>query len=118
MCNLLLQQLLLIGILKPHRPLQLQFRLQVQLYLLATSMPLLSKHFFPKHYSLFKVKSNTKYLAQDIVVTQLIIIYDFNLRSMWKLWQTTRNVPTIGLFDNIRFLQLAFLCKYCKKKFA
>ena len=49
---------------------------QPLLCLLATSLPLLLKHFFSIYYSIFKFKSVTKYFAQDIVVIELIAIYD------------------------------------------
>ena len=70
--NLLPQHRLLVGNLKPqHR-------------LLSTATPLTCKRstlaaktFFSIHCSVFKFKSVTKYFAQGILVTQLIIIYDF-----------------------------------------
>ena len=70
--NLLPQHRLLVGNLKPqHRLLSTLLRLH------AKGLPWLLKHFFSIHCSVFKFKSVTKYFAQGILVTQLIVIYDF-----------------------------------------
>ena len=64
---------------------------------------------------MFRFKSVTKYFVQGILVTQFIVIYDFKSTKCAKIMTDTK---IHGLFDNIRFPQLRFHCKYYKKHFA
>ena len=69
--NLLPQHRLLVGNLKP------QHRLLSTATPLTRKSTLAAKNFFSIHYSVFKFKSVTKYFAKGILVTQLIVIYNF-----------------------------------------
>ena len=60
---------------------------------------------------ILRFKSFTKYFAQGILVTQL----SFMTFKSTKYAKIMTDAKKHGLFDNIRFLQLRFHCKYYKK---
>ena len=110
--NLLPQQRLLFENPKPQHLL-----LSTAIPLTRTMSTLAAKTIFSIHYSVFKFKSVTKYFAQDIIVTELTVIYDFAIYERTKYAKIMTD-DQIRLFENIRCLQHTFHCKYYEKHFA
>ena len=73
---------------------------------------MLPNHCFSIDYSIFRFKNVAKYFAQGILVTQLIASMTFKPTKYAKFKTNTKKY---GRFDDIRFPQLRFHCKYYKK---